>query len=258
MFWDGERWVPEHPIERAATASARQRRVRGWLATMPMVLLIPALLLPVVASSASASIGVDVNGIVAVGAPVRLVGHGFPAGGELGILWDHETAWLSTASVSPKGAFRTQVTIPKDASAGPHVIAFLAIAPGTSPANVNAVPLVELTIDLATPTSAPTVAPTLAPTVASTSAPAVASTTPQTPTPVPAPTSAPAGLPTQTPTAVSTATPAALLTQTPTPAPSSVSATPTPVPTVSCPSSLQGAIDSTPTGGILALGAPLS
>jgi len=33
-----------------------------------------------------------------------------------------------------------------------------------------------------------------------------------------------------------------------------VSATPTQVPTVSCPSSLQGAIDSTPTGGILALG----
>jgi parallel beta helix pectate lyase-like protein len=73
-----------------------------------------------------------------------------------------------------------------------------------------------------------------------------------TPTPTPTPDGGPAPTPTPTPTPQPAATPTPAPTATPTPTPAaSPSPTPTPTPTGACPTSLQSAINATPTGGTL-------
>ncbi len=45
-FWDGPRWVDKRP---AATAAHPCRHLREWLATVPIVLLFPAVMVALVA-----------------------------------------------------------------------------------------------------------------------------------------------------------------------------------------------------------------
>jgi hypothetical protein len=53
MFWNGERWIPENGSVVTSTRPARSSRLRRWLATLPILFLVPALVVPIVPAEAA-------------------------------------------------------------------------------------------------------------------------------------------------------------------------------------------------------------
>src|SRR5512144_3294128 len=92
MFWDGARWIPESGSADRPKPPARSLRLRDLLATLPLLLLVPALIVPFVpaAASTTAHPRVAVRGEAVPGQVVTLVGSGFRAGGILQVRWDRE------------------------------------------------------------------------------------------------------------------------------------------------------------------------
>ena len=195
MFWDGQRWVPDaRPTGRRAPAPSRPRRLRDWLATIPVALLVPMLLVPMLLveagkpGSGGGSPVLQLRGSVSPGSSAKLVGTGFAPGARAAILWDSSQV-LGNVNTNPKGSFTTGTTIPANAPAGKHVIAvaYVPIATGVPPAaaievalageSANPGPIATVAPDPTAP-PAPTPAPTPDP------APVV---TPPPPNPTPPP-----------------------------------------------------------------------
>jgi hypothetical protein len=218
MFWDGQRWIPDGSTSNRRPRDPRQpRRLRDWLATIPLILLVPALVAPIVATEAAKPTPAPgavlaLRGSVAPGSSVKLTGTGFTPAATAAITWDASTL-LDKVKTNQRGSFTTNATIPKQAQAGKHLIAvsYEPVATG-APAAAT----LEVAVDPAAPD--PTAAPP--------------TPKPDPTTPPPDPTAAPTARPDPTPNPTSAPTAAPDPTPKPTPDP-----TPKPTPTPPPPTS---------------------
>jgi hypothetical protein len=245
---DRKDWVTSRP----PAPPPRRSPLRDWLATIPILLLVPALILPSLGTSAAGPTLRARDGTDAV-AGQRLVidGLGFDGSEQGRLVWQSDTESVAEYTATTGGRFKTRLQIPADLEPGDHVLdavtadgavrtsltfRIAARAPKQS-APPRATPKPSRT-PKATATPRPTPEPTPEPTPAATLEP----TAPPTPAPTAAPTTAPAPTPEPTATAVPTpnptASPAPAATATPSPAPSpsaSPTASPTPSPTPTAP-----------------------
>ncbi len=235
MFWDGERWIPEKASGDMSPTKAGSRRLRNWLATLPILLLVPALVLPIIpAGAATYTPRVVVKGVATPGRLVTLVGSGFRPGGILQVRWDKSPNRMRLIWVNGRGGFLAHLRIPRTAELGSHQVTFGRPAKGMAVASTRSTQLVAQATALSVKIKvrgksgsagnapSPTPAPATAPDPAATPDPA------STPTPTPTPTPAPAAAPAPAPT----------------PAPTSAA---------SCGTSLQSRVDATSAGAVLDL-----
>jgi hypothetical protein len=170
MFWDGERWL-DGASDRAAPRN--QDRLGNRLATLPILLLVPALLLPFLGADAS-----------------RL---NKPSASD-----------AATTSATGKGHTKTL--------GGPHASPTPAPAGSTSPTEAPTPDPTIAPTPTPTPTPTVTAAPTPTPTPDPTSTPAPTPTPTPRPTSTPAPTPTPTPTPTSTTKTVSVSSISGLLT----------------------------------------------
>ncbi len=245
MFWDGERWVPETRPTTKTQQPARRRRLRDWLLTLPILLLVPALLIPFAATEAAGyHPRVVVSGDTYPGAVVKLIGRGFASGTNVQARWDSAPTRMRLFRVGRGGSFAVYVRIPASAAVGLHKISISrtsttaarqatlsATALATTQSSILSVAVRVKGHGKGKPPStvaAPTPTPTPDPTVAPTPDPTIAPTPDPTVTPAPDPTVTPTTAPTPTPTPTPTAAPTPVPTPKPTPVPTPK---PTPAPT---------------------------
>jgi hypothetical protein len=137
MFWDGNRWVSDGPeTQRVQTSPiSAGSRVRAWVATLPIIALIPALLIPLLAF-ASTLPTLSVSGVVAPAATITIGGDNFPSRDWFDIRWDGVPA--TSARSDADGQFSVTYTVPAAATSGPHELAAFERAPGKSPSRGSA------------------------------------------------------------------------------------------------------------------------
>src|SRR5450759_4005394 len=123
MFWDGERWVPEKgPVIRSKRPASRNR-LRRWLATLPILLLVPALLIPVVPTEAATyHPRVVVAGVAEPGGLMTLTGSGTRPGGYLQARLDRASTRLGLIRVDRRGGFSVQLRLPSTTTPGTHLV----------------------------------------------------------------------------------------------------------------------------------------
>jgi hypothetical protein len=228
MFWDGTRWVEQRPNARPRPP---RHRLRDWLATIPIMLLIPTLVLPFVSAEARTP-SLQVSGVATPGATLGVRGSNFTSRDRIQLLWDASSAGMPDVRVDGRGNFVIDVVVPEAASPGFHTVAAATIsktrsvtrlstyvasatvsvtstdstvassaAPVVTPPPAAPVPIVEVDPTALPPTAAPPTPPasTATPTAAPTAPPTAAPTAPPTAAPTAPPTAAPA--PTPAPTA---------------------------------------------------------
>jgi hypothetical protein len=215
-------------------------RVRDVLATIPILLLVPALVIPWAGTEASSPSLAVTPTPASPGQEIRVAGSRFPRSQSGVIIWS-DMSVLATWRAAPNGRFVVEVAVPFGSEAGSHrltartdggrapdVVATVDVAPAaveTPPPDPT--PGVDPTTGLpgATPTPGPTPTPT--PVLTSAPTPAVTSTTPvPTAAPIEQATPTPISTPQPTPRPTPAPTPTPQPTPKPTPAP-----TPTPQPT---------------------------
>jgi beta-glucanase (GH16 family) len=182
-------------------------RVRDALATLPLVLLVPALVLTLYPVMAAAGPTLTATpSPTEAGARISVRGEGFAAGQRGSLILDDSTFALATYRVGGNGKFRVSVVIPQTIKAGNHRVRALRAA----------VVEAEATLAILDPTTPPTSRPTESgtPTVAPAATPTTAP-----PAPAATPSAAPAATPTVAPTAAPAATPTTAPVATPTAAP---------------------------------------
>ena len=222
-FWDGSRWINDRSVAPPAAAASRPRSFRDWLATIPLIFLIPALIIPLVQVGAT-SASLTVTGPAIPNGQITVTGQGFPQRDWIELRWDGSAAGMPTARTTSDGQLSATVTIPTGTLSGDHILSAAtqvkaasnngggkkgstvsAPADGAPSDNTLATATVSVAADVLTTAPTATSAATASPTPASTPIP----TTSPTPTPTPRLTSSPA--PTPTPTPTPTATPKAAL-----------------------------------------------
>ncbi len=247
---DRKDWVFSHPV--APPPPTPPSRLRDVLATLPILLLIPALVVPFLFTSAAGpELRIKPADPVA-GQRIVIGGTGFDRRESGTIMWvdDDDRTEVAMYSASVQGRFSVKVRVPADIGTGTHeLLAISADGVERSTLSIEVAaptpdPTPEPTPDptpkptpdptpkpTAEPTRDPTPEPTAAPTTAPTAAPTTAPAAP-TPTvaPTPAPTTAPTSAPTTAPTAAPTPTPVPTPSATPTASPTPT-ATPAPTPT---------------------------
>lgn len=228
MYWNGTGWVDDRPAAPLPSATRRQDRIRDVIATIPILLLIPVLILPMLSVQAGADVPtLTVSGSLIPGGRVSVNGAGMPKREWIQVRWDNSVNLVTVRSTS-SSAFAATVTIPSTATAGLHVLSASSRESGGGNRRNDASGAVQaISSTLATVTVQVTTAPS-EPTPTPTPVPPAAPTPTSTPVPTAAPTptaTPPTATATPTPTAAPTQTPAA---PAPTPAPT---AAPTPVPT---------------------------
>ena len=198
---------PKPPIP---TRRSRGSRARDAILTIPIALLLPAIVLLSVPAAASGPALSATPTTIASGTKVTFRADSFPAGSRGKIVLDG-TKELAAYRVNGKGKFRLAVVMPVAVAAGKHTVRALSasvivaelVVTVTSNSEPTPVPTPVPTPDpTPVPTPGPTAAPTITPAPTATSAPTPAGT----PTPTSAPTATPR--PTSTPAPVPTATPA--------------------------------------------------
>jgi hypothetical protein len=195
---------PKPPI---STRRSRGSRARDALLTIPIALLLPAIVLLSVPAAASGPALSATPTTIAAGTKVTFRAESFPAGSRGAIVLDG-TEELAAYRVNGKGKFRLSVVMPVAVAAGKHTVRAL---------SASAI-VAELVVTVTSgndeptpiPTPDPTPVPTPAPTAAPTITPAPTATSAPVPTATPAPTSAPTATPppSSTPAPLPTATPA--------------------------------------------------
>ena len=198
---------PSRP-SRGGGDRSRVQKARDWIATVPVALLVPVLILPLLAIHAAGPTLVA-SGTPIAGQEIVVTGSNFPAGTKIRLSWDGVAKRMPSPKVSRTGDFEVALTIPASSKPGDHTLA----------ASAARVILASTTVTIEAAQVEPTPAPTPDPTPKPTPDP--------TPDPTPAPTATPR--PTSTPAPTSSPTPAPTATPTPTQNPSPT-ATPTPVP----------------------------
>ena len=210
---DRKDWVFSHPV--APPPPTPPSRLRDMLATLPILFLIPALVVPFLFTSAAGpALRIKPTEPVA-GQRIVIGGTGFDRHESGTIVWvdDSDRTEVATYSASVQGRFSVKVQLPDDIDTGSHEL--LAIS-------ADGVERSTLSIEVAAPTPEPTPEPTPDPTPKPTAEP--------TPDPTPEPTAAPTTAPTAAPTATPIPTPTATATASPTPTPTATPPFPTPTP----------------------------
>jgi Glycosyl hydrolases family 16 len=238
MFWNGTHWVdPRSELP----PRVRGRRLTDVLATIPILLLLPALLSPFLRAEA-ASPSLHVSGIATPGSQLAVAGSAFPTRYSLMILWDGSATGMPTLRTSTAGTFVQAITVPASAQIGQHLIAVTSTKKGGGGSSKNvsanittvyASQAVMVGLDAGSspnPTAEPTLAPTFDPTAGPSLAPTAGPTVDPTFGQPPAPTAAPTFQPTFDPTAPPTVAPTSAPTPGPTVAPTAAP-TPTATPT---------------------------
>ena len=232
---DRKDWVFEHP---APPQPPRSTKVRDILATIPILLLVPALIFPMFMTFAATPTLRIRPETPTPGALVTIVGEGFDRRMKGRLLSAEDKAELAMFTANGRGRFSVKVTLPDTFDVGTHEIVVVDAAQteraqldvdvvATPPATPDPTP--QPTPD---PTPKPTPDPTPKPTPDPTPDPTPAPTAKATPVPTPTPTVAPTVAPTPTPVSQPTATPTAAATASPTATPiAAPTATPTIAPT---------------------------
>jgi beta-glucanase (GH16 family) len=207
-------------------------KTRDRLSTIPIILLLPALLIPAITLAGTPTL--ELQATVEAGQLVEVKGSGFPGRTWLRLSWNGDTDRMPFARSDRSGRFRAWFRVPTSAAPGSHVVAAEGFAAGRGKGRrAGDITSASATIRIGDP-AAKAAPATAAP---ATAAPPTAAPKP-TPTPTPRPTAVPlptagptfAGnlpAPTPTPTPV-VVVPTATLAPTPTSAPTKA---PTPPPT---------------------------
>lgn len=176
------------------TARRPRSRSRDWAATLPILLLIPALVLPIAGAEASGP-RLRLDGMPTPGARVTVIGRGFLAGERIKLRWDGSGRRMPAVAVNGRGRFRVEIRIPAKASLGSHRLsAIRRVGSSGSIASNRAIVAARLDVTVH-PKRKPVPAPTASPSPA-----VVASPSPSTLTsPVPEPTPTPTGTPSTAP-----------------------------------------------------------
>jgi hypothetical protein len=203
-------WVTSREREEVLRLLRRQAMV-DRLATIPILLLIPALLLILQPAAAAGSVVTVSPDHSLAGQKVRVVGVDFASGEEGMLAFDAQVASMPGFRASAKGEFRVWLTVPPNAAPGSHEITARAGKDGAGPEEGKATFVVDGTTDLASsaptagdgpstgPSNAPgasadpgtTQRPTEGPVATQDSTPAPAVTLPPATSAPPAPTAAP-------------------------------------------------------------------
>ncbi len=95
MFWDGSRWVDGRLAAPATPTHHRHRRLGDWLATIPIMLLVPALAIPMLTVSASSGT-LAVSGVAVPGGQIAVAGQNLPKRDWVQLRWDGSTDGMIT------------------------------------------------------------------------------------------------------------------------------------------------------------------
>ena len=177
--------VPSGRPPRYSGASSTLDRLRDRIATMPIVLLVPALIVPLLVMRAIGETPtLTVTGTPAPGASIRVSGTDFQSGAKLRLAWDGSSKRMPGPKVSADGTFDVKLIIPSTARPGDHRL----------DATEGRVVLATATITIAAapePTSTPTPDPTATPKPTPEPTPDPTATPSPTKTPAPTPTPEP-------------------------------------------------------------------
>lgn len=229
------RGSPRAPSQRSRPQKASSLRAVDWFATLPVLLLLPAIL--AVSSLASASgPSLQAAGSAHPGQTFPLTGAGHRSGARVQLLWDGHATAMPVANVDSAGGFTVAITIPMTAQVGRHQVSTTYQVERSTRGNAKVE--AAATVDVLSMTAATPTPVALASSPAKTNAPlqpkgppsptAVAATA--TPTEAAAATSTPLPLTESTPSPAPVQTPVATLPPV-TPAPTPAPATPAPIPT---------------------------
>jgi len=125
MFWDGTRWVDERASS-TAPATIGAHRLRDWIATVPILLLVPALLFPFLATLAGGP-SLGVSGAATPGQYVTVNGNGFTAGMRVQLQWDGSTKRMPLVTVGSSTKFTTRFRIPSSTNLGDHTLSAMGL-----------------------------------------------------------------------------------------------------------------------------------
>ena len=98
------------------------RRRRDWIATIPIILLIPALLLVDGQAGAGTTVLRAPSQAVA-GERIVVTGRNLPRNARVQIIWDGWVRGMPSARTNSRGDLRVQLTVPRQSSAGQHTLA---------------------------------------------------------------------------------------------------------------------------------------
>ena len=176
---------PKAPLPRPARPISRSNPVAAWLATLVMVLLIPALVVPTLLVRA-AQPTLAAPGTTVAGATITVTGNDFSPGARGRIVLDRQAI---AYQVAPSGRFAVQLTIPTTMKNGRHRVVAVELDSAGRPVREIARTSIRVEprklssiVASNTPTAAPTATPEL-----TTPSPRP----PATPSPTPVPTQAP-------------------------------------------------------------------
>ena len=226
----------------------RPSRLRDWLATLPIILLVPALVVPFAVTSAGEPTLEFSPATGSAGVRITIVGTSFGPG-EVGELrWTADDSTFKPYDTNMKGRLRVRAVVPKTMEPGKHELAAVDAAGtvrATATFEILGADAMGALVDREpksqkSPKPRPTRKPKATP--APTAAPAATDAPAATPTPTPKPTAIAAPTPTVAPAPTATPAPAPTATPIPTPKPTATAAptatvapapTPTPAPVFS-------------------------
>ena len=121
-FWNGSRWVDDRPVSPPRLSpSPRRRSLRDWLATIPIILLVPVLISPLVPVGAS-SASLTVAGVAVANGQLAVIGQSFPGRDWIQFTWDGSASSMPTVRATSDGQLSTTITIPSGTAPGDHVL----------------------------------------------------------------------------------------------------------------------------------------
>ncbi len=201
-FWDGRRWIRQHPVP---PSRAPRARLRDWLATGIMVAALIASLLPRSSSGAAGPALVVDPSVARAGTAVSVVGDGFVPQLRLQLSLDGKDAGLPLVKVNGRGQLKARLVVP-DVTPGAHTLAAATVAAATRKASAGGGDVVVASTTLTVADAAPPAA-TASPSAQPTLTPQPTSTPRSTPDPTPDPTPTPTQQPTPAPSSTPAATP---------------------------------------------------
>jgi hypothetical protein len=214
---------PDEPSRVRPRPASDPHTVRDILATVPIVLLVPLLIVPLLAAQAR-SPSLEVRGQAVAGFEITVNGTSFQPSEAVSLVWNDGAPTGQPVVTDKKGQFGASVTVPHIAP-GLHLLSAVASQKGRKPAGVGTaiVASVEVTVVAATAAS-PTPDPSSAVPVPPAGSPTPLPSDDPSPSQATAPSASATSLPSSTPAWTPNGTPA------PTPIATAVPTTPAPAP----------------------------
>lgn len=112
--------IADEPVAASAdrSASVRSSRIRNAIATIPMLVLVPALLIPLLASASGPKL--STTGITTPDSTIVVRGSGFRPDDRLQLTWDGTADTMPAATANRNGKFTIKVAISGSTSLGTH------------------------------------------------------------------------------------------------------------------------------------------